>query len=58
MNKRTGAFPVPEADAVVVRSSTQIKNDTEDKQSGNGDDLDGSEDKFGFAISAYIMFTI
>ena len=45
-------LPVSETDAVVVRSTAQIKYDTEDDETDDGDNLYGCEDKLRLAIHA------
>ena len=43
-------LPVSEAKSVVVWSTAKINNESHDQQTNDGDDLDGSEDKFGFTV--------
>ena len=45
-------YPVAESEAVMVGSTTQVDNETEDDEANNGDDLDGSEPKFAFTERA------
>lgn len=50
LNERAGVLPVTETNAVVVRSSTEVKNDTEDNETDDGDDLDRGEDELRLAV--------
>ena len=42
LGEGTRVLPVTEADPIMVGATTQIKDDTEDYQSGNSDNLDGA----------------
>ena len=50
MHKRSGVFPIPKANTVVIRSTTKIEDYTEDEQSDNSGDFDGREDELGLPI--------
>ena len=53
LGKRSGVFPVPETETVVVGTAAEIENDTQDNEPGDREDFDGREDEFSLAIGAY-----
>ena len=45
-------FPVTESEPILGRSSSQIYDEREQKETDDCDDLDAGEDEFGFTVNS------
>ena len=53
LNEWSRIFPISKSETVMVGSSAQIKDNSEDDQTGNRENFNGSKHEFCFAVHAY-----